>query len=352
MSINSTAYFGNLGSPVNINKTDSGYVIPDPFVGYSSPYKGLPYPVTTSMTLTNRRVVFAANTLGQTIKTYTTPYINDVQLLCAYYADFGCSYEIQTGPIYTVVVTVPFDEITQQDYYINQALTETWELTPVLHQKPLPAAMQYKDSSQQLTATGNSMAFPDPVRNAIYYAYSNNQSVVSNNPSASVSIAGWIPFAQNTLALMRAGFNSVPAWGQSLKRTAIVDINNSNNSFKTPGDVSFTAYMLNGNRSVIYSGKQMQFYYTIPPAVANLMFPSYCKVLSVTSTYGGVQVDTGFPILGYAGWMVQPPTFQFITKTKVQLTQLFTWDEWTDHFYYIPGQTDASQYPIIANNAF
>jgi hypothetical protein len=351
MSINSTTYFGNLGSPVNINKTDAGYVIPDPFFGYSSPYKGLPYPGTTSMTLTNRKVTFAANTLGQTVKTYTTPYINDVQALCAYYADFGCSYEIQTGPIYTVIITVPFDEITQQDYYINQALTETWELTPVLHQKPLAATMQYVDSGLQITDPSNAVSFPDPVKAAIVYAFDNKQAVITQNPSSSVSIANYIPLAQTTLALMRAGYTSTPAWGQSLKRTAIVDINNSNNSFKTPGDVSFTAYMLNGNRTVIYSAKQMQFYYTIPPTITNLMLPSYKKPLSVTSTYGGVQVDTGMPMLLYAGWMVQPPTFQFITKTKVQLTQLFTWDEWLFHYYYMPGAGDESQYPLIANNA-
>jgi len=148
--------------------------------------------------------------------------------------------------------------------------------------------MQYVDSGLQITDTSNAVSFPDPVKAAIVYAFDNKQAVITQNPSSSVSIANYIPLAQTTLALMRAGYTSTPAWGQSLKRTAIVDINNSNNSFKTPGDVSFTAYMLNGNRTVIYSAKQMQFYYTIPPTIINLMLPSYKKPLSVFPIFSQV----------------------------------------------------------------
>ena len=77
------------------------------------------------------------------------------------------------------------------------------------------------------------------------------------------------------------------------------------------------------------------------------MFPSYTKYLSVSGGF-----DTGTPIRVYAGYMVQPPTYQFITKNKVQLTQNFVWDEWADHLYFIPGATDPQRYPVFQQNAW
>ena len=350
MSINSVKYRGNLGSELAMDVGNPNYVLNDPFVGAISPNKGLSLPNTSTITLVSRKTNFAPNTLGTTTKVYTSPLVSDIQNLANFYADFGCSYEINTGPVYTMTVTIPFDEISEQDYYINQAVLENWEIVPTSGQKPLASTNWYLNPSLSINANGNMYAFPDPVKAAIYYAYNNQASTIIIPQSGSVSYAGYLPFAQQVLSMMRAGITHTPSWTQTIKRSAIIDLNNSNNSFNTQGDVSFKNYTTNLNRNTILSKTEMISNYTIPRVVQNLMYPSYSKVLSVVSSTSGVQQDSGASVIVTAGYMVQPITYQYITKNKIQLAQNFVWDEWVSGLYYVPGYN--SYYPIIAPSAF
>ena len=257
MSINSLKYRGNLGSELAMDPSTSNYTIVDPFVGAISPNKGLTLPNASTIILVSRKTNFAPNTLGTTTKVYTSPNVSDIQNLANFYADFGCSYEITTGPIFTITITVPFDEISEQDYYINQSVLENWEIVPTAGQKPLASSNWYNNPSVSLNASNNMYAFPDPVKAAIYYAYNNQASTIIIPPSGSVSYAGYLPFAQQVLSMMRAGITHTPSWTQTLKRSAVIDLNNSNNSFNTAGDVSFKNNVANLNRNTILSQTEM-----------------------------------------------------------------------------------------------
>ena len=161
-------------------------------------------------------------------------------------------------------------------------------------------------------------------------------------PSASLasssSIYPFIPFAQQTLNYLRGGIEGVPSYTQTLKRTAVIDIRNSNRAFQKEVDAERQSLNSQGTINYMMGTSDIIHKYDVNNTVASLLMPSYSKQMTV----GGLEPVQYW---AYAGWLVQQPTFQFITRNKVQLSQLFIWSEWMEGLYYI--NSNASQFPII-----
>ena len=343
---NNVVYRNENGIDQYIYKGGPDYIIEDPFVNWVSPNKNLIYPESDTIQLESRRTTFAPNTLGMTTKVYKTPNTQDVKDLCDYYADFGYSYDVQTGPVYTLTVQVPFDEITEQDYFVNIAVLETWEIVPNIHAASILSAPAYKTPGMGV-GTDNTVILDERWRAAVQQSYNQNTTFV-NLPvgiasDVSASLSPQLPYAQKYLMMMRAGITSVPWFGQTIKRTSVIDVSNFNQSFTTYGDKLFQDAQKEGTRGYLLSKLEMLDSYSIPKeTVGKFMNASYRKKMSIASAISG---SSSVEVLTYAGYLVQPPTFQFVTRNKVQLTQLFIWDEWVADFYNIPGGQNMTYYP-------
>jgi hypothetical protein len=141
---------------------------------------------------------------------------------------------------------------------------------------------------------------------------------------------------------MRGGVEGVPSFTQTLKRTAIVDVRNSNGAFQKSIDFHRASLNAQGTNNFMLSTNDMAISYDIPSSVVSLLNQSYCKRITVT----GIEANQYY---AYAGWLVYPPTSKFITPNKVQFEQLFTWDEYLAGLYYI--YSNSSQFGLAAGAA-
>lgn len=298
----------------------------DPFKGLPSPNSGFSFPTSTLIKLSARKVSFQIATLGQTTHVYTSPSYDDIVALADYFADWSCNYEIQEGPIHTFTVTCPWDTMTSEDFFISMYASEQWELVPTSDTKDLLVNGLLSDSFTLPTATnGNYVILPVTVQLAV-------QRALENKTGINFSGSQFTPFqnyAQQVLDYKRRGVEGVPSYGQTLKRTAVIDKNNHNNAFNTLADEVQGGITKQGTANFIYSSDDLKLKYSIPAnTVGKFMLPSYAKDLSVAGA-------DPFMTRVYAGWLVKPPSLQFISRNKVQLTQEFVWNEWLDGLYYI-----------------
>lgn len=323
---------------------DTAYVQADPFVTLVSPYKGLPFPGSNGrISLASRNVTFTPNTLGNTVHVYTSPDISDIQALSAYFSDWGASWSVQEGPLFTITVSAPWDTISESDWYISLFASEQWELIPnqgnksILHSGMLQSA--YSPPWEGYTYS----VLPDVLKVAVKRAKDNNTEINISGSNLSPTYMGllapWMPYAQKTLAYMRMGVESIPSYSQTLKRTAVIDKNNKNNAFQTEADSARYSLSEQGSINYLLSTKDLIEGFNVPAeTVGKFLLPSYRKRLSVTN----VQTTEVFAA---AGWLIKPPSFQFIGKNKIQLTQEFIWDEWLENLYYI--YSDPEDFPLV-----
>lgn len=317
----------------------TAYKQADPFAGLPSPNKGLIFPTSNNIHLQQRKVSYQMSTLGQTTHVYTSPSYGDIQSLANYFADWSCNYEIQEGPIHTFTVTCPWDTMTGADFYVSLYASEQWELVPTMDVKPLlvNGLLRYPFSSP--TSTGNYTILPDTVKIAVQRALDNKTSI---NLSGS-SFSSFADVANQTLAYLRGGIEGVPTYTQTLKRTAVVDKNNRNNAFNLAADQTRITLNNQGTVNYIMSTQDLIKNYFIPnDTVGKLMNRSYSKNITISS------VDP-YTYTVYAGWLIKPPTFQFITRNKVQITQEFVWNEWAQGLYYIYSNSGDFGIPITAS---
>jgi hypothetical protein len=312
------------GTP-NVSAINSNQA--DPFANLPSPNQGYPFPTSPLIKLSARKVSYQIATLGQTTHVYTSPSYNDMIDLADYFADWSCNYEIQEGPVHTFTVTAPWDTMTSQDFYVSLYATEQWELVPTQDTKDLLVNGLLEDpfTTKYYTIP------PVQVQLAIQRALENKTGINlgATTGSFSSSYAPWQGVAQQLLNYKRRGVEAVPSFGQTLKRSAVIDNRNSNGAFQSIADNTRNQINAQGTTNYIMSTQDMMKEYAIPrDTVAAFMLPSYRKQLNVAG------VDP-FVATVYAGWLVKPPTFQFITRNKVQLTQEFVWNEWLGGMYYI-----------------
>ena len=334
-------YYDKNGNQYQINPGSPLYALTDPFVGYSSPNKALPWPGnnSTSILLQARTENFSPTTLGTTTHIYSCVIPSDAQALAAYFVDWNCSYKLSEGPNYIIEVEIPFTTITNNEFTVSDFVSEQWEIIPNQNTKPLAVNGILVNPFSAPNATGNYVVLPDVLKIAVQQAYDNKYSFTLP-ATVTGSMVQFIPYAQTILNYMRGGVEGVPSYTQTLKRTAIVDVNNTNGAFQKTADFTRASLNEQGTINYILSTNDLINAYEVNSAPAQLLNPSYCKAITVT----GLE-----PIQYYsfAGWMVTPPTSKFITPTKVQFEQTFLWDEWLEGIAYI--YSNISSFPLTYN---
>lgn len=306
----------------------------DPFRSLTSPYKALSFPTATGILLQQRNVQFTPNTLGSTTHIYTSPLYADMISLANYFADWGCSYNIAEGPIHTITVTCPWDTVTSQDWYISMFASEQWEVVPnQLTREIKNAGLLYNTFSPP--SPTNTVILPNILKMAVDYSRKNDTGIIISgsdfNPTLiSALTPTMLAAAQQTLNYYKMGIDGVPNYTQTVKRTAVIDKNNKNMAFQKQIDVTQASLIKNyGSLNFILSTPDLIKLYDIPAdTVGKFLMPSYKKKMNVSN------VDD-YVYYSFAGWLVKPPSFQFIGRNKVQLTQEFVWDEWLEGLYYI-----------------
>jgi hypothetical protein len=278
--------------------------------------------------------------LGVTNHIYTSPDYIDIQLLAAYFADWGCSYVIQEGPLLTINVSVPWDTITDEDFFISQYASEQWEIIPQQSTKSL-IYQGLLVNTFETAADGNLQVLPVTIQGALQNAIANNQATFilpSASSATTTCYSTYATTAQMIFQYTRAGIEGVPVYTQTLKRTAVIDIDNVESAFQTEIDDYLREINSVGNVSAILSTEDMQASYSInTKTVGQLMLPSYSKIYGIT----GLDPVSYYV---YAGWLAKPATIQFIGRNKMQLQQEFLWDEWAAGLYFIASP--ASDFPL------
>ena len=336
-------YIGNDGVNLTLNPGDTNYLRADPFLNVLSPNKYLSFPNNSTITLAPRTVNYAANTLGTTKHSYTSPLQSDIIALANYFADFGFSYQIAEGPVYTITVDIAQDTITNEDLVVSEYASEQWEIVPVQGSKSLIYSGLIPNPFAPPTNTGNYQTLPLTLQSAIQRANKtggNYLNITSSlTPAEQAQYAGKVVTANLILQYLKLGIEGIPQYTQTLKRTAVIDVHNTQGAFKTEADTFQRTLNDQGTVNYVLSAQDMLNNYAIPAhTVGQFMLPSYSKVLGIPN------LD---PIIYsvYAGYLVQPPTVSFIGLNKVQITQLFVWDEYASGLYYIPS--DPADFPLI-----
>jgi len=338
MSANLITYYQNGQTPIQFNAQTENYIQQDPFLTLTSPFKGLSFPNSPNIVLGPRRVNFQFNTLGNTTHPYVSPNYQDIIDLSNYFADWDCAYDTQEGEIHQIIVQVPWDTISNSDFNISLYASEQWELIPNRDIKSVVASGIICNPFASPTIAGNYVVLPDVMKIAVERAYENKNTVLTLPPGSPASSASFLPYANLTLNLLRGGIEGVPSVTHTLKRTAVIDNRNSNGAFQTAADTERAFINANGTVNYIQSTPDLITDYSIPSSVSAFMTPSYMKYISIAG------IDS-FQFAVTAGWRVSPPTYQFISKNKVQLTQLFEWNEYVYGLYYIISPQ--SHFPLV-----
>lgn len=336
-----TYYVGNQVYSVNVG--NANYIQQDPFLTLTSPNKGLSFPYSTTITLSSRRVNYQPTTLGTTTHVYYSPQYQDIIGLSNYFADWGCAYDTTEGPTHVISVQIPWDTISGEDFTVSQFASEQWELVPNTEQKSIIVNGLLTNPFVQPSVQNNYVAFPDVLKVGIQTAFENKQSIITipaTSTGSAAQLAPFLPYAQQVLNYMRGGIEGVPSYTQTLKRTAVIDSRNSNGAFQTAADNQRNSLNANGSVNFILSTADLQNQYEVQNAVMPFMYPSYRKQITIT----GLEPAQYY---SYAGWLVKPPLFQFITRNKVQLTQEFIWNEWIGGLYYI--NSSPNSFPLVVS---
>jgi hypothetical protein len=347
-NISTVQYYDGSGIDNSIQQGSGEYLVPDVFLNTVSPVKGLPFPGTGSTTikLEPRTVNFTANTLGNTKQVYSTKLQTDIANLDAFFADWGMSYQITEGPALKISVDVPWDSITGQDFTITEYSEEQWEIVPIQGSKSLIYNGLLSDPFSPINQEGNYSVLPLTLQSAVQRAVKtggnalNPTSSLFLTPAQQSQFAAFVPEMNRILTYSYLGIDGVPAYTQQLKRTAVIDVNNKQGAFQQAVDQARNQINAQGSVNYILSTDGMQQSYAIRESVAAFMLPSYSKKL-------GVQALDPITYNVYAGWLVTPPTVQFIGLNKIQITQLFLWDEWAEGMFYI--QSPINDFPNVIN---
>ena len=310
------------------------YLSADPFVTLLSPYKSLSFPTSGAITLAPRLVSYAANTLATTTHIYSTPVYADITGLADYFADWGCSYTIAEGPTHTITVQCPWDTITSEDFVVSEYASDQWELVPQQGFKNLLySGILANPFVAPNVSDGNLQVLPLTLQSTVQIANKSGYGYLnitgSLTPEQQTQYASFVPAANKTLIYMKLGIEGTPQFTQILKRTAVIPITNPQNAFLTAADLEHYGLNANGTINFIYSTPDLLNTYPIPAdTVGKFMLPSFSQQMGV------VNLD---PIhyATYAGWLVKPPSLQFIGRNKMQITQEFVWDLWAEGLFYI-----------------
>lgn len=343
MSLPAITYYDGPNGLTTINTTDGDYIQIDPFRSLNSPNLALQFPQSTYIKLHARTSEFSPTTLGNTKHTYESIYYADIIGLANYFADWNCTYKITEGSQLLIEVDVPWDTIANTDFTVSDFVTEQWEIVPTQDIKPLPVNGILANPFSPPSFQGNYIVLPDVMKIAVQNAYDNKFALtIPPNTPQSNSLAPFLPYAQQILNYQRGGVDGVPSYTQALKRTAVVDVRNTNRAFQKTVDFERAAINAEGTVNFMISTFDLTNGYEVTEQVAENLNPSYTKQVTVT----GLEANQYY---AYAGWLVNPPIIKFITPNKVQYEQHFLWNEFLAGLYYIKS-TPAS-FPLVASAA-
>lgn len=281
------------------------------------------WPGTTS-TLCSRKSTFTTNTLGTTTKVYRNSDYGDIVILAQFYASYGATVDIEEGPTYTLTVTLPYDEIANLDS--DPTIYALWEIVPNSIERSIFDIGIYSPDSIGGVIANERRIINNEIKAAVEYA--------SRNPATTVNLirnsayASQQYLAQNYLALTRLKAENVLSFTQTLKRSLI--IHNQSQLVADPIDTT--------GAPVVVAKDDLARLYSIPEYVKSRMLSSYGKWKSVKN-------QDSVELLALAGYLVKPPTQQYVTPNKIQITQEFVWDEWLDS-HYRPYNNDATPFVV------
>ena len=292
------------------------------------PATGLPGFPSTNAILQSRKVNFTLTNLGTTTKIYTSGYKADIVALAEFYADLGCTIDIEEGPVYKIQVSLPYDEFADLDS--DPTRFSLWEVIPNAVERDIFEVGIFSPSVQDGPISSTRLLVNNTIKGAIQQAYKNPMMTVNLTVKPEWASAQYL--AENYLALKRLGADAVQGFTQTLKRSLILD--NQNQNQYDPISEGYPSRV-----NPLIAGSSLISLYNVPANIQIHMLPSYSRQRTVTG-------QDGVTLVGLAGYLVKKPTYQQVTPSKLQLVQEFVWDEWLDSLYQ-PYDGDYSVFPPI-----
>lgn len=342
----------------------STFVTSNPnYIGKSNPLDPLSYVSDfpqTSAVLQPRKGGFTPTTLGTTEKTYNSIKQSDINAIALWAANNNYSYTVSeqfgttpSSQVFSITVTLPYDEITDTDNKVNERVQ--WEITENVVNRDLFDAGIFTTNSFGQLITTQRYTVPPLVRTAIrealkYNPYGNinfeNVNGASTLTQTQVQqLAPLKPIAYQFFYLMKSGVTSIKAATIHVRRTAVYSINDPNAYDADPYYnliLSTDPVRLATSINPIISQYDLIRYFKPDNVTAKQLLPSY----SICKSLANPPWNDPYTSFARAGYLVHVPIREFITPTKVKITQLFEWDEWLDTIY--PCYSPVTDFPLIS----
>ena len=313
------------------------------------------FPVTAAI-LQPRKGNFSPTTLGSTEKTYNGNQ-GDVSQIALWAANLNYSYTVQEqqGGLFSITLTVPYDEITNTDNLVEERVQ--WEITENVVNRDIFDAGIFTTNTAGLLITSQRYTVPPFIRAAIREALKygsfgslnfgtiNGTTLTKNQVNA---LAPLKTIANQFYYMIKSGVTSVKSATIHVRRTAVYstmdpnayDANPYYNQLLSPGAFQVT------NINPIISRADLIRLFNPDPVTTNQLLPSY----SIAKSIQGPPWND--PVTSYAlgGYLVHVPIREFITPTKIKVVQLYEFDEWLDTNY--TRFSPISDFPLIGTTPY
>ena len=288
-----------------------------------------------------RKSVYLPTTLGSTIKIYVGTQ-HDVSSLALWVANNNYSYSVDELPDqnFQITITLPYDEITNVDNLVNERVQ--WEITPnIVHRDLFDAGIFIPYPTSALLNTTRRYTVPGwarvTIKEALKYGnfgqlnFNNGPGGGSLTAAQQIQVAPLKIISQQLFYLLKTGVTSVQASTIHLKRVAVYSINDLNAYDANPyySQVLSPVAFQQTNINPIISRQDLIRLFSPDPVTTQQLLPSYAIPKAISAAPFNDPTD----LFALAGYLVHVPIRTFLSPTKVQITQLFEWDEWYDACY-------------------
>ena len=291
----------------------------------------------TGAILQPRKSTFSPSTLGSTQKIYTGT-LSDINQIAQWAVAKYMSYSITELPnqVFSIELTVPYDDIIYTDGQ-SPELTQ-WEIIPnSVPRSIFDAGIYYVKPDGTLDQTQR-YTVPPIVQAAILRAVKDNGTIKITSEHPEYLRHALI--AEQFYNLIKAGVTSVQSYTMTVRRSSVYSLADPRayDNYPAVNDLGDGGFI-----NPIISDTTLVNTYQMPDSIAQWLIRSYYRWK--TSVAQGDAVDT--VVLG--GYLVSRPTRQFLTPTKVSITQTFQFDEWLDNLY--PKGCDITEFSTPVSNS-
>lgn len=323
-----------------VNSTSNKTYVGTGLLGYNNnldPFLKLPNFPSTLASLRPRKSSYSPTTLGSTQKIYDGSQ-EDISQIALWAGKNFYSYSIEenANQVFSITITVPYDEITNIDTVNPETIQ--WEITPNVTSKNIfDAGIYYVQPNGVLSAKRYTV--PPVVQVAISTAVKNNGTI--NLTQAGPRYAPLANISEQFFAYIKAGVTSIKAYTITVRRMAVFSVQNPKayDNYPLINTISEASTI-----NPIISDRDLINIFEMDVSTASNLIPSYSKYK--TSKALGDPVD----LVAQAGYLVYRPQQTFLTPTKIQVTQLFEFDEWLDGLY--PRFSNINDFPLVANTPY